>query len=226
MARPRQADYDLADMRRWLQNLQQTSRTTHAPQKAPFIYDTTITYNEGAQRSGWTGYDATASQRGTLSAFKKAPLNGTGPTRLAIVDSWNGSYVGNAAPPGTNQWDNEEDHIFGLAITQNQDKKCIWILADCDENVWAGKRWRELRNGRARRFVDLGRKNGDYRPTEVWICDMGPQFRGVDKCVDATTSWLARAAGHLPNEPVDTTHVDGNGALLDPRFRGALKLGN
>ena len=74
-------------MRRWLQNLQQTSRATHALQKAPFIYDTTITYDNGGKRSGWTDYDETASERGTLSAFKKAPLNGTGPTRLGIVDS-------------------------------------------------------------------------------------------------------------------------------------------
>ena len=226
MARPTQANYDLTDMRRWLQNLQQTSRATHAPQKAPFIYDTTITYDNGGKRSGWTNYDETASERGTLSAFKKAPLNGTGLTRLGIVDSWNGTYVGKPTAPGTNQWDSEEDHTFGIAITWDLNKKCTWILVDCDEDIWAGKRWRTLTNGRARRFIDESRKKGGYKPTEVWMCNLGPQYRGVDKCVDATTNWLARVAGHYPNENVDTTNVDEHGALLDPRFRGAVRLPN
>ena len=58
------------------------------------------------------------------------------------------------------------------------------------------------------------------------MCNLGPQYRGVDKCVDATTSWLARVAGHQPNDTVDTTNVDEQGALLDPRYTGAVKLAN
>jgi hypothetical protein len=222
-ARPTSADFDIAQMNRWLQHLHDRSRELHG-NRAVYIHPRLISYRDAGMKANWASdgaahaYFEGAGDRDTFDNFFKAKT-GEAKMSVALCATWAESWVGKREE----RIRSEPWHCWAfLLVSRPQGYGKKMLIWDCDaeepEHDRPGLTFhaKDLRLGTQRNAVQAAKKNG-VNLAGVWCSNGGGRGANEFRCVDITTAWLEQFA----DEGSDGVEELGE----DDRLAGAVRIG-